>query len=154
MLIGFGGYQVTQMLLEKARWQLVFSDDFERDELGEDWVPYPSIWIHSDSLSMAKAKGYWSVENGHLVCDHLYNTFIRLDRELPGDVRFEFEAMQRDSLSDGIDAFMHARLEELNKIDDLGYALVYGGGNRNASYMKRLGNHIAHTRQYLPVPGR
>ncbi len=60
-------------------WTLVFSDDFERDELGENWKVLA---------------GDWRIEAGKLVCGPGYSEIV-INKTFPGCHRIEFEAITR-----------------------------------------------------------
>ena len=61
------------------QWTLVFSDDFERAELGENW---------------RALNGDWHIEAGKLVASGGYGEIV-INKSFPGYQRIEFEAMTR-----------------------------------------------------------
>ena len=117
--------------------RLVFSDDFERTELGPAW----------------KADGTtWSIISGRLADAGAKNAGIWLHQELPRDVRVEFDAWSLTP-KDGskfrgdvkCEAFGAAREHES------GYSFIMGGWENRLSV---LAKHGEHAKDRLEKPGR
>jgi hypothetical protein len=116
---------------------LVFSDDFERADLGAAW----------------KADGpTWSIVAGRLADAGAKNAGLWLHRDLPADVRVEFDAWSLTP-KDGskyrgdvkCEAFGDARAHES------GYSFIMGGWENRLSVLAKQGEHA---RDRLEKPGR
>lgn len=128
-----GGLSLGEMEISDE-WQLVFSDNFEREELGEGWQV---------------VNGEWQIEDG---C--LRGTGILISAEgFPGGFqRLEFEAMADvrpvDALSDqpvevtlsDISSFLHARQPGEGRVDSptaTSYFFQFGGVNNTINRLRK-----------------
>jgi len=118
---------------EEAGWELIFEDDFAREELGPNWKVI---------------EGNWSVQEGHLRGS---GTLVSA-RGFPGFQRLEFEAVTDVrpvallgaaaeavvSVSD-ISSFIQARLEENVSPTRPGYFFQFGGFMNTRNRLRRAG---------------
>jgi serine/threonine protein kinase/regulator of sirC expression with transglutaminase-like and TPR domain len=152
LLLAFAGYYISQKLIERSRWKLVFEDDFERTVLGDAWTPLDRIYIR-ENPDTALARRIWTIQEGKLVCDHNSHTFIHINRKLTGDIRLEFDAMQADSSTDGIHCFLFCTKEKQDIIKNLGYAFAFGSFKNTTTYISRFNDHLIQSTTHLPGPG-
>ncbi len=128
---------------EEAGWRLVFSDDFNRKELGKDWKIVNGKWIVNNGYLRG---------GGTLMCTR--NFFIGKE---PVAVRLEFEAASdvqpilsfknrpkfKVVVSD-IDAFMNALpLSSGQSPLSSGYFFQFGGYNNEKNQIRKKGISIA-----------
>jgi len=106
---------------------LVFSDDFERVDLGADWT--------------VKHAGEWAIEGGYLVAKRVKiygdrNKGIWLQRKLPKKARIEFIGEVRSATGD-------IKCEVFGKTaaHESGYSLIFGGWDNTINTITRLGEH-------------
>lgn len=111
------------------RWELVFSDDFDRDAIGDEWKVYA---------------GEWGIENGSLVG----RGEIYVNRSFPGNQRVEFSA-ESDNPND-LSPFIHAG--EVGFAS--GYFLQFGGMGNELNVARRLGKDISVDYWHMIVPGQ
>ncbi len=83
----FGAVRVSTRLNISDPWQLQFTDDFQRTELGPDWKVL---------------SGSWRIENGQLVGTGT----ILCTRNLPGMQRLEYKAMANDDAPCDLSAYL------------------------------------------------
>ncbi|MFP4596992.1 MAG: hypothetical protein ACOC9W_05000 [Persicimonas sp.] len=106
--------------------ELVFSDDFERAEIGSDWV----IGEGEDG------PGDWRIEDGAVVGADIKNDPLWLDRPLPEEVRVEFDVQARSPVGDiKIEIFGDGHTHES------GYVLIFGGWKNSLDVIARLDEH-------------
>lgn len=108
---------------------LVFSDDFERGDLGSDWI--------------APQVGEWDIDNGRLRANKVpvyeqRNKGVWLQRRLPAKTRIEFEA---EVLSDKGDVKCEVFAKEA--AHESGYSIIFGGWNNTINTIARRGEHEA-----------
>jgi hypothetical protein len=116
-----------------AKWELAFSDDFKRAELGTDWKTMD---------------GKWSVENGCLVSKG-DGTLIS-NRKFPGLQKVTFDAVVTPSnLVSTINPFIHAG----PKGQATGYQLQFGIKDNSASTIIRKGKPLRFS-QVVIEPGK
>jgi hypothetical protein len=111
-----------------AEGRIVFSDGFDRDELGTDWV--------------VTGEGAF-IEHGVLVVRDLHNHPLWLDRTLPDDVRIELDAWATTDEGDikvelAGDGKSFARA--VNYVAS-GYVLIFGGWNNSQNAIVRRNEH-------------
>lgn len=111
-----------------AEGRIIFSDDFERDELGEHWKPTgPGAWI----------------EDGLLKVRDLRNHPLWLDRSLPDDVRIEFDAWATSEEGDikvELAGDGSSFATSVNYVAT-GYVLIFGGWNNSLNAIVRRNEH-------------
>jgi hypothetical protein len=100
---------------------LVFSDDFEREEIGDDWL---------------QRSGKWRIVDGALHVQGDRNEGIWLSKNLPDRVRVEFDA--RSESKDGDLKFEIFNTESRHQT---GYIAILGGWNNSVSIIARLDEH-------------
>ncbi len=100
---------------------LVFSDDFEREAIGDDWL---------------QRSGKWRLVDGTLHVQGDKNDGIWLNRPLPERVRIEFDA--RSESPDGDLKFEIFCTEQRHQT---GYIAVLGGWQNSISIIARLDEH-------------
>ncbi len=119
---------------------LVFSDDFERAELGADWD--------------VKHAGEWQIEKGGLVAKTVKvygdrNKGVWLLRKLPKKARIEFVGEVRSVTGDiKCEAFAKSAAHES------GYSFIFGGWDNTINTIARLGEHEPNRvvqRPHVPV---
>jgi hypothetical protein len=116
-----------------AKWELAFSDDFKRAELGPDWKALT---------------GKWSIENGCLVSKG-DGTLIST-RKFPGLQKVTFDAVVTPSnLVSTINPFIHAG----PKGQATGYQLQFGIKDNSASTIIRKGKPLRFS-QVVIEPGK
>lgn len=100
---------------------LVFSDDFERETLGDDWT---------------QRSGKWRIVEGALHVQGDRNEGAWLNRPLPERVRIEFDA--RSESADGDLKFEVFCTEPRH---ETGYIVILGGWNNTVSIIARRDEH-------------
>lgn len=104
-----------------AGGQLVFSDDFERPTIGENWV----------------AEGeHWSLDEGWLSVEGARNDALWLQVELPDNVRIEWKARAMSDIGDlKFEVFGDGATHES------GYIGIFGGWSNSLNIIARLDEH-------------
>jgi hypothetical protein len=124
---------------EQAGWKLAFSDDFDRNELGEDWLVVDGKWTveHSclrGSGTLISARGFPKDSPPG---------FQRLEFEAATDVQpiifFKDKPKPKVVVSD-LSSFIHARPAEKAKSPlETGYFFQFGGMNNTRNQLRRAG---------------
>lgn len=109
-----------------ADGELVFSDEFERSELGDKW----------ERGTGEGGQGQWKIENGWLHAQRLRNDPLWLVDRLPPNVRVEFDAK---ALSPTGDIKVEIFGDGSNHAS--GYVLIFGGWNNSLDVIARLDEH-------------
>lgn len=109
-----------------AGGELVFSDDFERAELGDGWT--------------TKGKT-WRLVEGVVADDGARNVGLWLTRELPMSVRVEFDAMSLTPASGAFRGDMKCEAFGTAREHQSGYVFVFGGWENRISIIARLDEH-------------
>lgn len=106
--------------------KLVFSDDFERAELGENWV----------RGSGEGGPGQWTIKDGWVAGDRIKNDPLWYRAALPAKVRVEFDARSRSADGD-------LKFEIFGDGDrhESGYIVVLGGWKNSLDIVARLDEH-------------
>ena len=106
---------------------LVFEDTFERQSLGEAWLPHESDWhlkaggVHS---TRARNAGLWLV------------------KPLPGNVRVEFDAMSSSrGTTKAFEGDLKCEIFATDPSHQSGYILVNGGWGNQLDIIARLDEH-------------
>lgn len=117
-------------------WKLVFSDDFQRDELGDNWR----------SLT-----GKWHIADGKLTCGKVSENKILLKNKVAGFQRVTFDAATNDKRPCDLSTFIHSGPEAV----DCGYFLQFGGSGNTFNSLRRNGVFTLCTcKQQFIEPGK
>ena len=126
----------------EPEWRLVFSDDFERDELGEDWEALQGRWSVEDDMLRSSA------EHAEIV----------IDREFTGLQRVELEIMTPAETARPCDfsPAIHTRMPESpGELHTRGYWLQFGGAGNTLNRILRDGEEIeSHPIDRFIEPGK
>jgi hypothetical protein len=102
---------------------LLFSDDFERAEIGDDW---------------RFVSANWRIEDGWVAIDHAENDALWLQQALPDDVRIEFDARSLEDIGDiKFEVFGDGATHQS------GYVCIFGGWSNQINTIARLDEHGA-----------
>jgi len=114
--------EIEQMPPAEAtrEWTLVFSDDFERDDLGENWRV-----LH----------GEWRIEGGKLVCSSGHSEVV-INQPFPGCQRIEFDAMTRAERPCDFSPVIHSGGKGSRGFEG-GYLLQFGGAGNTLNRILR-----------------
>lgn len=106
--------------------RLVFSDDFERPELGETWKRGTG----------EGGQGTWRIKDGWLAGDRMKNDPLWFRQPLPDKVRVEFDARARSADGD-------LKFEIFGDGDrhESGYVVILGGWKNSLDVVARLDEH-------------
>ncbi len=110
----------------EAKGKILFTDDFNRDDLGENWR----------RGSGESGKGQWTIANGMVRGEDLKNDPLWLQTPLPEDVRVSFDAR---ALSPEGDLKVEIFGDGENHAS--GYVLIYGGWSNKLDVIARLDEH-------------
>lgn len=121
-----------------------FSDDFERKELGDNWL---------------NTGGSYSIRDGKLKVDGARNKPLWLRRKLPHDVRIEVDA--RSDSPDG-DIKLEIFGDGVSKAEKVSYTatsyvVIFGGWHNSLNVLARMDEHAkdrAVGADYKVVPGQ
>jgi hypothetical protein len=122
------------------QWDLVFNDDFERDQLGGDWKVIG---------------GQWRIKAGKLICSSGYSEIV-INRAFPGCQRIEFEAMTPSDNSRPCDfsPFIHSAGKG-SKQPDGGYLFQFGASGNTLNRIVRNDTQLEdRSVQSFIVPGK
>ena len=98
---------------------LVFSDDFNRTQLGPDWT--------------TQRPNLWHIKNGKLFAEYAYHQGLWLKDRLPYNARIEFDSMA-GSILGGARCDAYALVPE----HLTGYVFVFGGWHNTMSIIGRM----------------
>lgn len=111
-----------------AAGKLVFSDDFERAEVGDGyWQATPDQGYQA---------GTWTIENGRLKADKIHNAALWLKQPLPEKVRIEFTARAYSA-----DGDVKAEVFGDGQTHQSGYILIHGGWHNTINAIARQDEH-------------
>jgi hypothetical protein len=99
---------------------LLFSDDFERKEIGADW----------------SENDRWTIKNGRLHISNDHNKGLWLLKELPNNARVEFDAKSTTKEGD-----LKCEIFAAEPTHQSGYILVFGGWDNRINIIARLDEH-------------
>lgn len=122
--------QTIVVLSESPPIAAVFRDEFERDELGPDYL----------ALSDA-----WGLSDGWLCVEGAMNRGVWLSRRLPANVRVEFDAMalspegdiKVELFGDGLSGATGATYDNAT-----GYIAIFGGWNNTFHVLAKHNEHV------------
>jgi hypothetical protein len=108
--------------------RLVFSDHFDRQEIGSDWLD---------------TGGNYRIEKGELRAQGAHNKPLWLKNKLPRDTRIEFDAR---SMSPAVDIKVEIFGDGKSKADSTSYTatsyvLILGGWSNSRSIIARMDEH-------------
>ncbi len=112
-------------------WQLVAADDFERAELGPDWLAL---------------RGRWTIEDGTVRCGE--TGYLARNVEVAAPVRIEYDA--RSTAPGDLTAFWGTR----DAAWQGGYFIGFASNGNTASKLMRLGQQVMVTEGPVAEPGR
>lgn len=120
---------------------LIFSDDFERGELGGDWrFDQPGEWTLDEGVLRANRVEVYEERNKG----------VWLKRPLPEKVRVEFRGEVRSGSGD-----IKCEIFATEPKHEAGYSVIFGGWNNTINTIARLGEHETERRVQRPhVPVR
>ena len=111
--------------------QLVFSEDFERDELGADWSRGEG----------EGGQGSWRIEDGWLVGQDIKNDPLWWTGKLPDKARVEFDAQAMSEVGD-----LKVEIFGDGVHHESGYIVIFGGWGNSLDVIARLDEHGADRR--------
>lgn len=132
------GFALTVSGLVWARYQqpatpaasgtLVFSDDFERADVGADYAPAKA--------DLGWTAGTWQIEGGRLKGADIHNATLWLQRPLPEKVRIELDVRAESPKGDlKVESFGDGQTHQS------GYIFIYGGWNNSIITLARQDEH-------------
>ncbi|MDD5643894.1 MAG: protein kinase [bacterium] len=87
--ISSGSYIISQKILEMAKWTLIFEDNFNRREIGNNWEAF----VGNRKIDLKEDLSVWKIENGELSVQSWENAFIILKKiPVSGDLKMTFDA--------------------------------------------------------------
>ena len=108
--------------------KLVFSDDFERSNIGEKYV--------TGQADQGYKAGRWIIKDGQLRAEKIHNAALWLQTPLPEKVRIEFMARAHTDTGDiKCEVFGDGRTHQS------GYIAIFGGWNNTVRAIARLDEH-------------
>jgi hypothetical protein len=107
--------------------QLVFSDSFDRSDVGSDWT--------------VRHAGEWLIEAGELKAvrvaeEEVRNQGVWLNRPLPDKVRVTFKARALSKVGD-----TKCEIFGTESKHESGYSIIFGGWNNSINTITRKGEH-------------
>jgi hypothetical protein len=108
---------------------LVFSDDFNRAEVGD-------AWQRQATADQGYEPGTWKIEDGRLKADKIHNAALWLKQALPENVRIEFVARAQSA-----DGDVKAEVFGDGRNHQSGYILIHGGWRNTVNAIARQDEH-------------
>lgn len=99
---------------------LVFSDDFERKDVGDSWSENPR----------------WTIKDGRLHISKDHNKGLWLQKDLPDNARVEFDALSTTREGD-----LKCEIFAAEPRHQAGYILIFGGWDNRINVIARLDEH-------------
>jgi tetratricopeptide (TPR) repeat protein len=121
-----------------AQWVPLFSDDFGRTSLGEDWKI---------------VGGQAHIENGWLRVSGKADCYAVVRRPFPDNIRLEFDARFPAGQEESSDLACFVAGDE-RSCDAVGYCLSFGSDNNTCSRIQRAGMDVRINTQLVAEPGR
>jgi hypothetical protein len=101
--------------------ELVFTDDFERKELGPNYE---------------SEGGAWAIKEGRVHISGAHNEGLWLSRQVPRDARIEFDAIAHSA-----DGDIKCEVFAKEPRHQAGYVLIFGGWKNRLNVIARLDEH-------------
>lgn len=120
--------------LPERQGRLVYSDDFERAEIGADW--------HQGAPDPGWKAGTWRIEGGRLRGDNIHNAALWLQRPMPEKVRVEFDARAESDTGD-----VKCEIFGDGRTHQSGYILIMGGWSNSVITIARQDEHAEERKQ-------
>lgn len=111
-----------------ATGRLVFSDDFERSEIGDAYL--------QGAPDRGWEKGTWRIEKGQLRAEKIHNAALWLQQPLPKKVRVEFDARAHTDTGD-----VKCEIFGDGRTHQSGYILIFGGWHNTINAIARQDEH-------------
>ena len=108
--------------------ELVFSDDFDREEVGPNY--------RAAAADYGYKAGRWVIENGRLKAEKIHNAALWLKRELPQNIRVEFDAKAHSN-----DGDVKCEIFGDGRTHQSGYILIHGGWKNSTVCIARQDEH-------------
>ncbi len=121
--------------------KLVFSDDFERAEVGDRYRPA--------AADLGWEAGTWKIEGGRLVGEKIHNATLWLQVALPEKVRIEFDARAETETGD-----LKCEVFGDGKNHQSGYILINGGWSNSINCIARQDEHQNERKEDRRCPRR
>lgn len=130
---GQAGADMAGADAKAAGWELQFSDDFGRTELGENWNV---------------VNGNWTITNRMLTADN--TAHIVSNWRFTGDVRLEYEAITDSENPCDLSGVLSAKLGS----ESSGYYFGFGGQNNKYTFLIARTAVVEHAADARIVPGK
>ncbi|MGC8861343.1 MAG: hypothetical protein ACP5R5_01060 [Armatimonadota bacterium] len=129
------GHIALPLWAEDPTWNLVWQDDFNRDEVGQDWYV---------------CRGKASIRDGRLLLEGAGATIVT-ERRFAADVRIEFDAEAQP----GVPPCDLSATIAASKEFGYGYLYAFGGANNRVNQLLGPGVHLVDQKPGLLIePGR
>jgi serine/threonine protein kinase/TolA-binding protein len=119
--------------LERAGWELYFSDNFEREELGKNWKVISGDWKIKDGRLYIKG----AAQNNYLLCN----------QKISGNIRLIYEGYFVGEKGGDISCFICG---DEGMLDGEGYFFGFGAHNNTANLIQRKFVDLVTTKKFLP----
>ncbi len=142
IILGFGFAALQSMQAERMRhWDLLFEDDFQRDQVGNNWE---------------MVSGRADIIDDNLVISGTSSVYARLLIPHNPVVRLEYEAMIPVGTNTcDMSAYMFTTPGKYDSYNEpLGYLFGFGISNNSLSVLRRSGSMMSSTQSKLITPGK